>query len=83
MIITLRNCASSILIVQIELRKKMEEYSKRFNPYWGELFKAGRQDSRFGKQVMDYACLYTSRASNLGESNLFALFSLFFYGGMI
>ncbi|RYH29487.1 hypothetical protein EON65_08325 [archaeon] len=37
----------------------------RFNKYWGQLFKAGHQDSRFAKQVMDYACLYTSRASNL------------------
>ena len=42
-----------------------EEYNRRYNKYWGQLFKAGHQDSRFAKQVTDYACLYTSRASNL------------------
>jgi 5'-nucleotidase len=35
-----------------------------FNPYWGPLFKEGNENSRFGEQVEDYACLYTSRVSN-------------------
>lgn len=47
------------------LRIKTEEHNRKFNPFWGQLFKAGHQDSRFAKQVMDYACLYTSKASNL------------------
>ncbi|MHB1846709.1 MAG: HAD-IG family 5'-nucleotidase [Deltaproteobacteria bacterium] len=34
------------------------------NRYWGMLFKEGNENSRFGEQVEDYACLYTSRASN-------------------
>jgi len=34
------------------------------NPYWGRLFVEGSEASRFGKQVEDYACLYTSRVSN-------------------
>jgi HAD superfamily 5'-nucleotidase-like hydrolase len=36
------------------------------NPTWGFLFKEGHENSRFGEQVEDYACLYTSRASNFG-----------------
>ncbi len=36
-----------------------------FNPYWGSLFKEGRAASRFGAQVKDFACIYTSRVSNL------------------
>ena len=36
-----------------------------FNPYWGLLFKEGHENSRFGAQVEQYACLYTSRVSNL------------------
>jgi 5'-nucleotidase len=36
------------------------------NATWGFLFKEGNENSRFGEQVEDYACLYTSRASNLG-----------------
>lgn len=54
----------------IELKNKLrdmtEAYSSKFNAFWGQLFKAGHQDSRFGNQVVNYACLYTSRVSNLG-----------------
>jgi hypothetical protein len=35
------------------------------NPVWGLTFKEGNENSRFGEQVEDYACLYTSRVSNL------------------
>ena len=34
------------------------------NPYWGFLFKEGNENSRFGEQVEQYACIYTSRISN-------------------
>jgi hypothetical protein len=37
----------------------------RFNKHWGQLFKVRSQDSTFAHQVADYACLYTSRVSNL------------------
>ena len=36
----------------------------RFHPYWGSLLKETNEQSSFGKQVDDYACLYTSRVSN-------------------
>jgi len=36
-----------------------------FNPFWGLLFKEGNENSRFGQQVEQYACIYTSRVSNL------------------
>jgi HAD superfamily 5'-nucleotidase-like hydrolase len=35
-----------------------------FNPYWGSLFKEGHAASRFGAQVQEFACIYTSRVSN-------------------
>lgn len=35
------------------------------NPYWGSLFREDNEMSLFGKQVEDYACIYTSRVSNL------------------
>jgi 5'-nucleotidase len=35
-----------------------------FNPFWGLMFKEGKENSRFGEQVEQYACLYTSRVSN-------------------
>ncbi len=34
------------------------------NPWWGSLFREGRAPSRFGAQVRDVACIYTSRVSN-------------------
>ena len=36
----------------------------RFHPYWGSLLKESSEQSSFGKQVDEYACLYTSRVSN-------------------
>ncbi|BDG07559.1 HAD-IG family 5'-nucleotidase [Anaeromyxobacter paludicola] len=35
-----------------------------YNRYWGLTFKEGNENSRFGEQIEDYACLYTSRVSN-------------------
>jgi HAD superfamily 5'-nucleotidase-like hydrolase len=40
------------------------EVDLSYNPSWGPLFKEGNENSRFGEQVEDYACLYTSRVSN-------------------
>ncbi len=34
------------------------------NPHWESLFREGRAASRLGKQVMEFACIYTSRVSN-------------------
>jgi len=41
------------------------EIDKGFNEYWGLVFKEGSETSRFGEQVEQYACIYTSRVSNL------------------
>eukprot|EP01041_Mallomonas_annulata_P007942 gene7942-16269_t len=48
------------------VRVLQEKVDQVCHPRWGALFRARNQQSRFGKQVTDYACLYTSRASNLG-----------------
>ncbi len=48
-----------------------DEIDEAYNRQWGPLFKEGNENSRFGEQVEDYACLYTSRVSNfLGYSPL-------------
>ncbi len=41
------------------------EIARRFHPYWGSLLKEANETSSFGDQVEEYACLYTSRVSNL------------------
>jgi 5'-nucleotidase len=54
-----------------QLRETTEEQARleaelqaAFNPYWGAIFREGAENSRFGEQVEDYACIYTSRVSN-------------------
>lgn len=38
--------------------------NRAFNPHWGPLFREGNEITRFGHQVKDFACVYTSRVSN-------------------
>jgi 5'-nucleotidase len=40
--------------------------AERFHPYWGSLLKEESEQSIFGQQVEDYACVYTARVSNFG-----------------
>jgi 5'-nucleotidase len=44
-----------------ELRQKID---RAYNPYWGSIFREGNESSRFGHQLKDFACVYTSRVSN-------------------
>ena len=57
----LRASQSDALSAVYDLEQDIEH---AFNPFWGPLFKEGTENSRFGEQVEDYACLYTSRVSN-------------------
>jgi hypothetical protein len=41
------------------------EVAQRFHTYWGSLLKEANETSSFGDQVEEYACIYTSRVSNL------------------
>eukprot|EP00276_Gloeochaete_wittrockiana_P016238 CAMPEP_0184347056 /NCGR_PEP_ID=MMETSP1089-20130417/15213_1 /TAXON_ID=38269 ORGANISM="Gloeochaete wittrockiana, Strain SAG46.84" /NCGR_SAMPLE_ID=MMETSP1089 /ASSEMBLY_ACC=CAM_ASM_000445 /LENGTH=596 /DNA_ID=CAMNT_0026677971 /DNA_START=250 /DNA_END=2040 /DNA_ORIENTATION=+ len=43
----------------------LRQYHQKFHPTWGQLMKTGYQNSRFATQVETYACLYTSRFTNL------------------
>ncbi len=47
-----------------EIDRLSAELENGYNRYWGLLFKEGNENSRFGEQIEDYACLYTSRVSN-------------------
>ncbi|MEM9729143.1 MAG: HAD-IG family 5'-nucleotidase [Myxococcota bacterium] len=48
-----------------ELSTLNDSLDQAFHPFWGSTFKSGAEVSSFGNQVEQYACLYTSRASNL------------------
>ncbi|MDY7231461.1 HAD-IG family 5'-nucleotidase [Hyalangium rubrum] len=58
---TVRKALKESMEIADTLEQDVEE---GFNPYWGLLFKEGNENSRFGYQVEQYACLYTSRVSN-------------------
>jgi HAD superfamily 5'-nucleotidase-like hydrolase len=47
-----------------ELEGHERDLDRAFNPYWGAIFREGTENSRFGEQVENYACVYTSRVSN-------------------
>jgi HAD superfamily 5'-nucleotidase-like hydrolase len=47
------------------LRRSMKKYHHNFHRTWGQLMKTGHQNSRFAAQVENYACLYTSKLTNL------------------
>jgi hypothetical protein len=49
---------------EAETRLIERRSNARFHAFWGSLMKEGREQSSFGKQVEDYACVYTSRVSN-------------------
>jgi hypothetical protein len=46
------------------IRIHKAQLEARYNPHWGKLFKCGDINSRFGQQVKDFACIYTSAVSN-------------------
>ena len=54
-----------------QLNAKISEliirYKKYFNPYWGEILRAGSEESLYAEQVEEYACIYMTRVSDLYE----------------
>jgi HAD superfamily 5'-nucleotidase-like hydrolase len=51
--------------VDVEAHAVEREIAQRFHPFWGSLLKEAHETSSFGDQVEEYACVYTSRVSNL------------------
>ncbi len=51
-------------LVDAELHAIERHVDQRFHPFWGSLLKEENEQSSFGAQVEEYACVYTSRVSN-------------------
>nr|KYP51315.1 Cytosolic purine 5'-nucleotidase [Cajanus cajan] len=51
--------------VRLSHQEAQKELHQKFHEPWGQLMKAGYQNSRFAYQVERFACLYTSQVSNL------------------
>jgi HAD superfamily 5'-nucleotidase-like hydrolase len=43
------------------------EYRGLFNPYWGEVLRAGMEESRYADQLVRYACVYMTKISDLWD----------------
>ena len=56
---------AALLRLDKEIKRLIEHKEARVHIVWGELMKVGLERSRFANQVASYACLYTSRVSNL------------------
>ncbi len=50
-----------------KISEKLEKYRTYFNPNWGEMMRAGHEESRFADQVEKYACIYMTKVSDLIE----------------
>jgi 5'-nucleotidase len=50
--------------VDAEVQAIERRIDHRFHPYWGSLLKEENEESIFGAQVEEYACLYTARVSD-------------------
>lgn len=61
----IQKASYDLIKAQKEKKKMIENYHKKFHPIWGQIMKAGRQNSKFAAQVESYACLYTTKLSNL------------------
>ena len=63
-----REASRRALKQDIRLRERLRNrISDATNRYWGSLFRASNELTYYGKQVEDFACTYTSRATNLGQ----------------
>ena len=51
-------------LIESELQAIERRIDQRFQPFWGSLLKEENEESSFGSQVEEYACVYTSRVSN-------------------
>lgn len=49
------------------ISEQLGVFKKHFNPYWGEILRAGSEESRFAEQVEKYACIYMTKVSDLWE----------------
>jgi 5'-nucleotidase len=57
-----------------QMRRLEAVVADTFNPTWGMVFKEDRENSRFGDQVGDYACVYTSRVTNFSNYSSYQYF---------
>lgn len=56
---------SDIEKINTKISELLTQYRSHFNPMWGEMMRAGQEESRFADQVEKYACIYMQKVSDL------------------
>lgn len=47
-----------------QVGKQIKQYEKHFNPFWGEIMRAGAEPSSFASQIERYACIYMTKIAD-------------------
>ncbi|MFG1491997.1 HAD-IG family 5'-nucleotidase [Halobacteriovorax sp. ZH4_bin.1] len=58
---------SEIDKINSKISQHLETYRQFFNAHWGEMMRAGLEESRFADQVEKYACFYMAKITDLLE----------------
>ncbi|MDC7222355.1 MAG: HAD-IG family 5'-nucleotidase, partial [Spirochaetales bacterium] len=51
--------------LNLKISELLNRNKSHFNPFWGEVLRAGSDESRFADQMERYACIYMTRVSDL------------------
>lgn len=60
----IRQLISKIETLNSRVSAHIVKFKKFFNPYWGEIMRAGSEESRYAGQVEKYACIYMAKISD-------------------
>ncbi|MGB0452218.1 MAG: HAD-IG family 5'-nucleotidase [Bacteriovoracaceae bacterium] len=52
-------------VINKEISEFIDTYNSHFNQHWGQMMRAGSEESRFADQVEKYACIYMTKVSDL------------------
>jgi HAD superfamily 5'-nucleotidase-like hydrolase len=56
-----------LLVLDQAIQELLKNYQSAFNPYWGQVMRAGLEPSRLAGQVEKYACVYMAKIADLGN----------------
>jgi len=51
--------------INADISAKLTAHRAFFNPFWGEILRAGHEESRYAGQIDGYACIYMTKVSDL------------------
>lgn len=57
-----------IATIDKKISALIQEQQAMYNQYWGEIFRAGVEESYFSSQVLRYACVYMAKLTDIMEA---------------